>query len=909
MKDPGQKKISFRERFNISRLAIKYSWITICFWLAVTVAGLFAFSSLKYALFPDVTFPVVVVNAKAPLETTIATEAALTKPIEQQLLSLEGKDEVSSTTYPGQSVINVLFEAGIDPELATQSAKTALQGVDLPPDSSFEVIPFNLNESSASSYALIGNGKSLKELIAIAQTKIIPEIEQLPGVLKVNLLGNSSPPKTEVDSEVALKNTPPTLVTFNNQAAIGLDIIKRSDANTLEVVEKIETEMAKLQAAYPEIIINLAKTQASFISQATRATVEDLIFAIVIAVAIVFPFLRNFKATVITALAIPISLLGTSIVMAISGFNLETITLLALALVIGIVVDDAIVDVENITRHIEKGKKPLQAAILGTDEIGLTVIASTLTIVAVFLPVALMGGAIGKFFKPFGLTVSAAVLISLFVARTLSPVLAIYWLEPKQKKQEAKKPTRKLICFNQLIVQPYRKLLNWSLQHRKVVIAVALSSFVFGISLIPLIPAGFIPLLDRGEFNIIYTTSLPNLRPAQKPPKSTTEQKSDRTNSLSWLSELTSSPTKLLLLRTRRAGKKIEQSVLESPYVESVYTVSGARGIPNRGEMHVSLNKEALKENNLNTFDIKEQIRANLPQLPRVTISVEDIQFVDTGGEKPLKLALVGDNLDDLNQSSIDFKNRIAELPGFVDITATGENADGPIEIIERKNGQRVAYVSSNLAKDLGLGDATQQVVQIAEDILPASVSLDLQGDSAKMSEVIGSFAITLSLSIICMLLLLLLLFGRFLEPIVVILSLPLSVVGATIALLVSSSDFGMISAIGLIFLVGLLDKNALLLMDYINLKRRSGMSRTEAILETGTVRLRPILMTTTSTVCAMLPIALGVGAGAELRQPMAVTIIGGLITSSALTLVVVPVLYTLLEDFWGYFFGKAKQN
>ena len=903
MKDPGKKKISFRERLNISRLAIKYSWLTICFWIVVTVAGIFAFSSLKYALFPDVTFPVVVVNAQLPNATTSATEANLTEPLEEGLLSLERKDGLYSTTYPGESVIKILFEAGISLERATVAAQTALEEVNLPNNSTFAVIPFNLNESSASSYSITSDRLSIKELIARATTDIIPKIEEIEGVLKVNLLGDSSSPKTEVN----LSSHQQTLVKFNGQKAIALEIIKRGEANTLEVVKKVEAQMQNLRTAYPDITITLAETQAEFISQATRATVENLILAIILAIAIVFPFLGNFRATVITALAIPISLLGTFIVMAISGFNLETITLLALALVIGIVVDDAIVDVENITRHIERGKNPLQAAIVGTDEIGLTVIASTLTIVAVFLPVALMGGTIGKFFQPFGLTVSAAVIISLLVARTLAPVLAIYWLSPQQKKVKETSLKRAFAELGALIVGGYRNVLKWSLKHRKTVIAIALSSLILGISLIHLIPAGFIPRLDRGEFNIIYNVALPNIRPAQTKPvqEANTKRDNDRDNSLAWLRELTSSPTKLLLLKTSRAGKKIEKAVLESPYVESTYTVSGVRRIPNRGKIYVKLKSDR----NLTTAQVQELIRSNLPQLKGVTISVKDIQFVDTGDEKPLQIALVGNNLDDLNQTARELKNRIEQFPGFVDVTATGEDTNSAIEVIERKNGQRVAYVSSNLSQDLALGDATEQVVEIAKEILPDNVRLDLEGDSARIGEILGSFIVTLSLSIICMLLLLLLLFGRFLEPIVVILSLPLSIVGATIALLITSSDFGMISSIGIIFLLGLLDKNALLLMDYINLQRQSGMSRTEAILETGTVRLRPIFMTTTSTVLGMLPIALGLGAGAELRQPMAVAIIGGLVTSSILTLVVVPVLYTLLEDFWYSLFPQTKQN
>ncbi|MGB3138835.1 MAG: efflux RND transporter permease subunit, partial [Nodosilinea sp.] len=286
------------------------------------------------------------------------------------------------------------------------------------------------------------------------------------------------------------------------------------------------------------------------------------------------------------------------------------------------------------------------------------------------------------------------------------------------------------------------------------------------------------------------------------------------------------------------------------------------------------------------------------PEFPGVTTSVEDLQFIDTGGEKPLQVVLVGDNLDSLTQAAIAIKDQVEALPGFVDVSITGGEDNGQTEI-HRRSGQRVAYVTANLSAGQALGQATDQVVAIANNVIPAGVSLDLGGDSARLNEVLGSFGFTLGLGAACMIAVLLVPFGRLLEPAVVGLSLPFALVGSMLALLITQSDFGMISVIGLLFLLGLLDKNALLLMDYINQLRRAGFKRDRAIQATGQVRLRPILMTTASTVLGMLPIALGLGAGAELRQPMAVAIIGGLITSTLLSLVVVPVLYTLLEDGW----------
>lgn len=892
MKQPLGKNL--RQHFNISRWAIAKPWLTICFWLAIAIAGIFAFSSLKYALFPEVAFPVVVVQAKANFDSATETEINVTAPIEKAVKTLEKKGlyELRSLTYPGQVIVNMAFTTLSNLESATTDVKTALQEIALPPETNLQVISLNLNESATISYAITSDSKTLRELTNIAQNKIIPTINELPGVLKVNLFGDASP--KQINNDILLTTTPQTLVSFNGKNSLAFQVIKQSNANVLEVVSKVEATVEKLQSELPEIKLILAETQADYIQESTQATIDALLLAIILAVVVIFPFLRDFRATIITALAIPISLLGSYIVMAIFGFNLETITLLALAIVIGIIVDDAIVDVENISRHLETGKTPKQAAIFGTDEIGLTVIASTCTIAAVFLPVAFMGDTLGQFFQPFGLTVSAAVLISLLVARTLSPVLAVWWLKPKLTKKENQTQQWEKKLSNQ-----YQKLLKWSLDHRKAVIGIALLSFIVGVAMIPLIPKGLIPQLDRGEFNITYSYPLPNF--VSNTENSSLEKNQLPTNNstfpegaFNWIKDLTKSPTRILLRKSRRVAQQIEKVVLSSPEVESVFSIAGFRGEPNQGKIYVKLKDER----SLTTAQVQEQTRMALSELENVTVSVEDIPFVDTGAEKPFEVMLLGDNREILHNTAIEIKTQMEKLPGFVDVAVTPQlnNFDNPMEIT-RRGGEQVVYITANLSEGLGLGNAIDLAVEVAQPILPTNVKLDWGGDTVLVGEVFGSFAVTLGLSVVCMLTVLVLLFGRFLEPLVVALCLPLSIVGAMLGLLITQSDFGVISLLGLIFLLGLLDKNALLLMDYINQLRQSGLNRTEAILQTGVVRLRPILMTTSSTILGMLPIALGLGAGAELRQPLAVAIIGGLITSTLLSLIVVPVLYTLLED------------
>lgn len=910
MVDPTRH--SLRERFNISRLAIQYPWLTLGFWIAVVVAGTLAFSSLKFALFPDITFPVVVVNASAPLKTAVETETQLTEPIEAQMQGLKGLDGTGSFTYPGQSVISLNFAVGTNLQTANRSVEERLKSLDLPQNATSKVIPINLNEAAVVSYAIESGSQSLEALSQTVQDQIIPALANLPGVLRVDLLGK--PVKFDVaklaQGAEGLNQTG-TLVRFNGEEALAIQVVKRGDANTLEVADTVGAEVNRLRDRFPNLTLTLAATQADYIRAATRETIHALIEAIILSIVVIFPFLWNWRATVISALAIPTSLLGTFIVMAIYGFNLETITLLALAMVIGSIVDDAIVDVENISRHLENGESPRQAAILATNEIGLTVTAATLTAIAVFLPVGMMGGVLGQFFKPFGITISAAMLTSLLVARTLSPLLAAYWMKPTPRTPKRQGIFQGAQNWLNGINHAYRRLLGWSLHHRALVVGIALLSFVVGLGLIPLIPKGFIPKLDRGEFNLTYTAPLPQVPPEllQALRQNTGSQGNRGTGAQAGAANRTNPRPTGAAGRGRPAqlpafnpledslevAEELDNYVRRSPQVQSVFTVVGTRqGEPNKGTLYVKLKDERTDS----TAAVQDEFRQTLPQQSGVATSVEDIQFVDTGGEKPVQVRIVGEDLATLSQTAQKLKARLQEIPGFEDVSVTGEEneADDIVEI-KRSDSRRMAIVSANLGQELSLGEATDQAVAEAKAILPPELTLDLGGDSARVNEILGSFGATLALSVLCIVLVLLLLFRNWIDTLVIFLSLPLSIVGAMLGLLIVQSDFGMISLIGIIFLLGLTNKNAILIVDYIKQLRRSGMSRREAILEAGPVRLRPILMTTAATILGMLPIALGFGAGAELRSPMAVAIMGGLVTSTLLSLIVVPVIYDLLDD------------
>lgn len=878
---------SLRSRLNLSRLAIQYPWFTLGFWIAVMVAGLLAFSSLKYALFPDLTFPVVVVNATARLTTAPDTVTKLTEPIEQTLhfLKNHGLEEMKSSTYPGQAILRLSFAAGASLEQSANQVQTAISKAALPSGSMYQVTPINLNESSAISYVIGSSNYPLPKLVELAQAEIVPAIAHISGVLQVKLLGvpvgiaaNSSIPQKGAKTIVQ----PPgaSAVRFNRQDGLAVDVIKRRDANTLEVVQAVETVVQQLQAKQPNVQLSLAATQAGFIRESTQATLEALALAIALSVLVIFSFLWNWKATLISALAIPTSLLGTFIVMAICGFRLETITLLALALVIGIIVDDAIVDVENIARHIEAGEPPKQAAINATNEIGLTVTAATFAIVAVFLPVGFIQGVLGQFFRPFGITVSAAVIISLLVARTLSPLLAAQWLRAT--------PSHSSQGFGFTLLPVYRWLLGWALKHRAIVVGVALVSFIAGMALIPFVPKGFIPRIDHGEFTITYTTPLSvsklvsgavtsdvNLTPSSTPPA------------------LPLNP----LAESLAVAKTLEAFAFQSPEVQSVFTTIGQDGQPKKGTLYVALRPDRVTS----TAALEDQFRRQRPTIPQVAINIEDLPIIAAPGEKPLQVALVGNDLNNLaalRQTAEAVKQRLDGLAGFSDVTVSGvASKDNKLMELSRLNSRLVVYINADLEQGFALGAATDQVVKLANALKPATVSVELGGDSAKMVEVFSNFGATLGLSVLCILLVLALLFRSNTDPLVILFSLPLSIIGALMAVLLTHSDFGIISVIGIVFLLGLTNKNAILLVDYIKQLRRTGLSCTEAILQAAPIRLRPILMTTTAMILGMMPIALGLGAGAELRAPMAIAIVGGLVTSTLLSLLVVPVVYALIND------------
>ncbi len=810
---------------------------TVLFWLLVCAAGVVSLRGLKIELFPDIAFPVVVVEARAPILAARAMVDAVTAPIEHQLLQIEGQSSVRSSTYPGFSAMQVAFGFGQDVSASKDETSLAVRRALTPPIVLTSVSAINLNESAVSTYALTSGRSGLEELTRIASARIKPQLESVDGVLRV-----------DVDGGVDAAGRRSQFVSYNGRDAVSLDVIKTASGNTLEISDQLEDRMRDLRSSLAGITIDRAATQAPYIREASTATTEALAIAVALSILVIYPFLRSIRATLIAALAIPTSLLGTFIVMRLLHFNLETITLLALALVVGVIIDDAIVTIENIVRHAENGESPREAAYAANKEIGRALMAATFTIVAVFLPIGLMTGTLGQFFKPFGITASAAILISLLVARTLTPALASVLLRPGPPADDRGRNENEW----------YRRSLAWALSHRRAIVGGAIAIFFAGLAIVPFIPKGFLPHLDRGAFRVAYTMA----------------------------------PTTTLAAASA-ASDALEQALRRDPAVASVFSSFGVRQ-PGQGVMDVNLHAAR----DASTFAVENRVRGKLPQIPGVTVAVEDVPFVENGTAKPVEFSLLGDDLAKVRTAGSAFERWMRGAPSiFAGVASTGIAKDHGVERIERVNGQNAVSLSSDLAPGATIGDVTSRIDAEAKRTLPPGVRVFLGGMSADAVRTFGAFGILLALSVVAIFGVLQALFRNWVDPIAIVAALPLSIVGAFFALWVTGADFGMISLMGTIFLFGLVNKNAILLVDAIKRLRAGGLSRGEAILEAGSQRLRPIVMTTVATILGMLPIALGFGAGAELRAPMAVAIIGGLITSTIFSLLVVPVVYTLVDD------------
>ncbi len=1038
-----------------TRISIGNPVLATMMMVAFVVLGLFSYDRLRVDQFPDVTFPVVVVQTSYPGASPETVETDITRKVEEAVNTINGINSLTSRSYEGASVVIVEFALTVDPAQAAQDVreKVALvksafrREVEEPRVTRYDPADRPIFSVSITNQPGVQQ-RSMRELTTIADQVVKKRLENVRGVGSVTLVGgvkreiqiyvnpgemealgigidqvvnavrnenqelpagairsSSSEKVVQVQGRirnpedfgrivVARRGGQPvllsqiarivdsqqeqeTLALYNGQRTLALDILKAQGQNTIEVADGLKNALKELeptmQALYPGVKTEVIKDGSRQIRVGVEGVRTTLLEGAALTILIVFLFLNSWRSTVITGLTLPVALIGTFLFMYMFGFTINMITLMALSLCVGLLIDDAIVVRENIVRHAGmrvngRFKSHRDAALEGTAEIGLAVLATTFSIVAVFLPVGFMGGIIGRFFHQFGITVAAAVLISMFVSFTLDPMLSSIWPDPaahgtkgQRKGIYANTVGRVLEQFERLVQwlsDTYQVLLKWSLKHRIATLLIAVATFFAGLA-IPaagLIGTEFVPQADYSETGVTFNT-----------------------------------PVGSSLEFTESKARQVEAVLREFPEVRDLYTTINTGSTQGKSYATVFARLVPRKERERSTAEMSGPLRERLSQIAGITVTHIGALDGVGGDNKQIRLSLLGSDLDELAKLSEQAQQKISAIPGVVDLdsslkaqkpiisiepkrdigadlgvgvaqignalrpllageaastwrapddenydvnvrlapddrnniddlsrlmlTSTQTNADGTPRMvplrqvatitpslganqINRRNLNREVELSANVV-GRSAGQVSAEVKKALDSISwQPGYSYQIGGSTKSMNESFGYALSALALAVIFIYMILASQFASFLQPLAIMSALPLTLIGVFLALMIFRSTLNLFSIIGFIMLMGLVTKNAILLVDFANQARKAGAERGAALLEAAHVRLRPILMTTLAMVFGMVPLAFGVAEGSEQRAPMGQAVIGGIITSSLLTLVVVPVIYTYLDDF-----------
>ena len=757
-----------------------------------------------------------------------------------------------------------------------------------------------------------------------------------------------------------------SLALYNGRRTVLLSVQKSQGENTIGVVDGLQRVLAESKALTPPHIATEINRDNSRSIRVSVANVQrTLLEGAALTVLIVFLFLNSWRSTVITGLTLPIALIGTFLFMYVFGFTINTVTLMALSLCVGLLIDDAIVVRENIVRHVQMGKHPHDAALQGTDEIGLAVLATTLSIVAVFLPIGFMGGIVGKFFHEFGITIVAAVLISMFVSFTLDPMLSSIWHDPgaQHGSHLGDKPVtlydrtlgRVTALFDrltQVLSSVYQRLLAWALVHQIKTVLIATASFVVALALLGAIGKEFVPKADFSETQVNFYT-----------------------------------PVGSSLEVTEMRAKQVDAALRELPEVRHTVTTINSGFAQGKIYAAIYVRLQDRKDRQRSVADLITPMRERLARIPGITVT--NIGVTDMGGSKSISFSLQGPDLAELERLGRQVLDRMQAIPGLVDLDSTlkpdkptvrvdikrdaaadlglnvsalantlrpllagvsvgnwrasdgenydvrlrlapgnrdepadlsnlplvvGSNPDGTPRIVrlsqvaEVKNGTGPNQINRrDLNREINIdanplgrstGEVTADIRAALDGIrFPPGYRYTFGGSTKNMQESFTYAVGALALAVVFIYMILASQFKSFLQPLALMSSLPLTLIGVVLALMAFRSTLNMFSIIGIVMLMGLVTKNAILLIDFAIRAREDGLDRTAALLEAARVRLRPILMTTLAMVFGMVPLAFALTEGSEQRAPMGQAVIGGVITSSLLTLVVVPVIYCWLDD------------
>jgi hydrophobe/amphiphile efflux-1 (HAE1) family protein len=734
---------------------------------------------------------------------------------------------------------------------------------------------------------------------------------------------------------------PRTFAALNGSPVVAFAISRAKGASDTVVASDVGRKIEELQKAYPDVELKLIDSMVTYTLGAYQSTMKTMIEGAILAIVVVFIFLRDWRATVIAAIALPMSIIPAFWAIDVAGFSLNLVSLLAITIVTGILVDDAIVEIENIVRHMRMGKSAYRAALEAADEIGLAVIAITFTIIAVFVPVSFMGGIAGQYFKQFGLVVAFAVLFSLLVARLITPLLSAYFMRASGHGDQESR-----------MLRAYTHVVRWSVSHHYKSVALGIGIFACSIGSFYLLPAGFLPAEDSSR----------TLLAIELPPGSLMEE-------------------------TRAVTDAIVGQLRDRPEVKSVF-VNGGRVLGSGSEVRKAtlvINLVSKEHRKLSQAQVKEDISRSLAVVPDIRF-----WFLQDNGQRQFQLVASGRDAGAVTHVAAELTSQAKRIPMLVNVVSTAEldrpelrvvpitdiaaelgvsteaiseavriatigdiganlakfdvgERQVPIRVqleesargdrhlleslkvattsgaavplsavarfefgqgptaIDRYDRMRRVLIGADLVGRTPLGKAVEAVLaQPAAKNLPAGVEIKQFGDAEIMKEVFESFAKAMGAGIMMVYAVLVLLFGSFLQPITILFSLPLSIGGAIVALAITSQPISLPVVIGILMLMGIVTKNAIMLVDFAVEEMRQGVSRMEAIVDAGRKRARPIIMTTIAMIGGMLPSALGTGSGGEFRAPMAIAVIGGLLSSTLLSLVFVPAVFSVMDDIGG---------
>ena len=830
----------------LTRLALKGPLVTLLAMLIVMVGGAFTLTRLQVELFPDVDFPLITlttvhhdVDAEGVLEQ-------ITIPLEESLGGVAGVKTIRSVSSNGISIIMAEFEFGSDMNVAAEDVSQNLEQVSLPDGvqlprvarlSPTEIPIFQLSVLRLAGSDEIGN------VLRLVTAEILPELRDVTGVFSADV---------PISARVGM-----TITRTNGRSSVPVTIVKEPDANTISVVNGITQKIDELVSRLPsDVDIITVVNQAPSIQASIDSLKRESLLGAFIAIAIIFAFLRSVRPTIVTSISIPVSILGALIIMGWQGMTLNMMTLGGLAIAIGRVVDDSIVVLENVYRHIQEGGDKVRATLEATSEVAGAITTSTLTTIAVFLPLAFMGGIIGTFFVPFALTVTYALLVSLVVSLTIVPVLGSVFIRQGD-----------VLGNNETWPQRiYTRVIHWALSHKLATLGVAFALFVGSFGLLRFIPQSFLPSV--GDDLLTAEITLP---PGTSPD--------------TMLEEVIEVENVLGQLRTDGVVETFQITIGHGKF----------RGPAEAGPRNSNAANLSIRlADGEHIDDIGELLRQRLAGDKR-SIVVNRAQ-VGPGNSNMLELVLTGSNYEEVTYTAEKIIVALQDIEGLEKVGNAASPITGGYAQINRVNGMRSVTITGSIT-----GSNTQRINRVVSNKierigLPKGVQLETGGLFADIREAFAQMAKAMLFGIILIYLVMVVSMRSLRTPFVIILSLPLASIGALGALFITQRTLGLPALIGMLMLIGLVVTNAIVLVSFVEQLRSRGLNLYEALIQGGQSRLRPILMTASTTSFALLPLAIIVTDGGIISAELATVAIGGLMTSTVLTLVVIPVVYSLLR-------------